>query len=203
MFPEIIKELLMRSLLIIIFIFFLGSSSFAQNFDIDLLNKINFPPSTTSDKTWEFITHTTLPLSFATPITMFITGVAKHDNDLKIKSYTTGASIIITSLLTSGIKIAVKRERPFVAYPELIYKKSSASGYSFPSGHTSVAFATATSLSLAFPKWYVIVPAYTYAAAIGYSRMYLGVHYPTDVLAGILVGMGTSFLSYHLQKSFN
>ncbi|GAB2971723.1 hypothetical protein GCM10027049_01640 [Mucilaginibacter puniceus] len=63
-----------------------------------------------------------------------------------------------------------------------------------------MAFATATSLSLSFPKWYVIIPSYTYAAAIGYSRMYLGVHYPTDVLAGALLGTGTAFLTWKLQK---
>jgi undecaprenyl-diphosphatase len=71
---------------------------------------------------------------------------------------------------------------------------------SFPSGHTSVAFSTATSLYLAYPKWYVAVPAFTYAASVGYSRMYLGVHYPSDVLAGAVIGAGSAWLMYKANK---
>jgi membrane-associated phospholipid phosphatase len=69
-----------------------------------------------------------------------------------------------------------------------------------PSGHTSSAFSTATSLSLNFRKWYVVAPAYTYAAAVGYSRMYLGVHYPSDVLVGALLGSGTAYLTWKINK---
>ncbi|MFD2148640.1 phosphatase PAP2 family protein [Mucilaginibacter antarcticus] len=65
------------------------------------------------------------------------------------------------------MKQLIKRPRPYDAYPNFIFQKGDASGYSLPSGHTSVAFATATSLSLSFPKWYVIVPAFTYAGAVG------------------------------------
>ena len=74
------------------------------------------------------------------------------------------------------------------------------SSYSFPSGHTSSAFCTATSLSLLFPKWYVAVPSYLYAATVGYARMYQGVHYPSDVLVGALVGAGSAWISYKVEK---
>jgi undecaprenyl-diphosphatase len=65
--------------------------------------------------------------------------------------------------------------------------------YSFPSGHTSSSFSAVTALSRAYPKWYVIAPSFLWAASVGYSRMYLGVHYPTDVTAGAVLGVGTSF----------
>ena len=193
----------MRIVLLYLLFFYCCSYSLAQNFDINFLNKVNSPPSLSSDKSWVFLTNTTLLISLATPVTIFITGVANNDNELKKKSYGAGASILLSSLITTGFKQTFKRERPFSSYPDIIYKKSSASGYSFPSGHTTAAFATATSLSLAFPKWYVIFPSFTYAAAISYSRMYLGVHYPTDILAGILVGIGTSLLSNQVQKNIN
>ena len=72
-----------------------------------------------------------------------------------------------------------------------------------PSGHTSTAFATATSLSLAYPKWYVVAPSFIWAGTIGYSRMHLGVHYPSDVVVGALVGSGSAFLCYKANQWIN
>jgi membrane-associated phospholipid phosphatase len=72
--------------------------------------------------------------------------------------------------------------------------------YSFPSGHTSDAFALATSVTVAYPKWYIIAPAFTWATAVGYSRMHLGVHYPKDVIAGAIVGAGSAYLSCKINK---
>jgi membrane-associated phospholipid phosphatase len=183
--------------------FFFSFNSHAQNFDINLLDKINSPPSQPGDKNWSFISNSVAPVSIAAPLSMFITGLARNDADLKLKSYQTGASILVSTLFTTGLKSITKRERPFEKYPGTIYQKMSVSSYSFPSGHTSSAFALATSLSLSFPKWYVIVPSYTYAAAVGYSRMYLGVHYPTDVLAGMISGIGISLLSFEVGNWIN
>ena len=61
---------------------------------------------------------------------------------------------------------------------------SAESSFSMPSGHTSLAFHTATFLTLTYPKWYVAAPAYMWAGATGYSRAYLGVHYPSDIAFG-------------------
>jgi membrane-associated phospholipid phosphatase len=63
-----------------------------------------------------------------------------------------------------------------------------------------MAFAAATTISLQYPKWYVIAPAFIYASGVGYSRMYLGVHYPTDVLAGAVLGAGSSFVTHYAFK---
>lgn len=70
--------------------------------------------------------------------------------------------------------------------------------YSFPSGHTSSAFAIATSLSSSYPKWYVIVPSMAWATTVGVSRVWLGVHYPSDVLVGAGIGAGTAILVHLL-----
>lgn len=122
---------------------------------------------------------------------------------MTIKGIETAGSLIIAEGVTGALKNTTRRERPYLAHPDLITGKVPSTDYSFPSGHTSAAFATAASLSLSFPKWYVIVPSYTYATAIGYSRLYLGAHYPSDVLMGAFVGAGSSFLTWKLQKLIN
>lgn len=175
----------------------------SQNLDVRILDRINTPPNTVADKNWNHFTDTDLPVTIATPVSLFIIGAATHDHDLKVKSYETGIAILSAELITTAIKMSVQRERPFTDNPDIIYKKARGKGFSFPSGHTSTAFATATSLSIAFPEWYVIVPSYTYACAIAYSRMYLGVHYPSDILGGMIIGIGTSFLSFQLDKWIN
>jgi undecaprenyl-diphosphatase len=188
-----------KTLNCLILLFFGISVSSAQNLDLELLDKINSPPNT-ADKAWEFVSNSVTPISLATPISMFVVGHATHNKELKLKSYNTAASLLVAGAFSTVLKITIQRERPFITYPNIIYQKTEVGSYSFPSGHTNFAFATATSLTLAFPKWYVIVPAYSYAAAVGYSRMYLGVHYPSDVLAGALIGTGSALLTWKAQK---
>ncbi len=178
-------------------------SAFGQNWDINLLKNIHNNKPLPSDKSFEFISDAVTPIAFTTPIAMFVAGLSTHDRKLQIKSVETGGAILFSSALSYSIKFSVKRTRPYDTYPDLILKKSHGSSFSFPSGHTTTAFATATSLSLAFPKWYVIIPSYTYAGIVAYSRMHLGMHYPSDLLAGIIIGIGTSFLTFQADKWLN
>ena len=109
-------------------------------------------------------------------------------------------SEVVNLGLTMGIKSIVQRPRPWVAYEGDLVCLQKVRSTSFPSGHTSMAFATATSLSLVCPKWYVIAPAFLWAGAVGYSRMYIGAHYPSDVLAGALIGTGAAVLVHLVQS---
>lgn len=69
---------------------------------------------------------------------------------------------------------------------------------SMPSGHAAIAFALATSLSLQHGEWYVVAPAAVTATAISTSRVWLGVHYPSDVATGALLGIGSATLVHLL-----
>ena len=75
------------------------------------------------------------------------------------------AASAICGGITVALKYSVNRERPFVTYPD-IKKKSYGGTPSFPSGHTSSAFATATSVSLLYPKWYIIAPSFAWAGTV-------------------------------------
>lgn len=188
-----------KAVITLVQILVFSSAVVAQNFDIDLLRKINLERNTALDPTFKLITNSVGPLGIGTPLLVTSIGLIEHDQTLKNKGYYIGASLLSSALISTTLKYTIDRDRPFVTYPD-IQKLSAAGSPSFPSGHTSEAFATATSLSMAFPKWYVIAPAYVWASAAAYSRMHLGVHYPTDVLAGAIIGAGSAWLCKVLNE---
>lgn len=184
-----------------IFLFFisLNLTVSAQNTDIDILKSINLNRNKKLDNTFIFVSNSIVPVSVGVPLGVIGVGFLKQDSTIKNKGVYIGASLLVAAGITTGLKYSVKRERPFVTYP-VIDKVMNAGSPSFPSGHTSDAFATATSISLAFPKWYIIAPSFAWACSVGYSRMDLGVHYPSDVLAGAAIGAGTSYLCFKANK---
>lgn len=174
----------------------------AQNSDIDLLKRINDNRNSDFDPLMKGVTNSALPISIGTPIVIYAVGLIENDRTTKKKAVFIAETFAASAFISLALKSITKRERPYITYPE-IDNVTDESSYSFPSAHTSSAFATATSLSMAYPKWYVIAPSFLWAGAVGYSRMYLGVHYPTDVLAGAIIGSGSAFLCYKLNKWIN
>lgn len=177
-------------------------NGYSQNADINLLKEINLNRNKSLDPTFRFITNSASPVSIATPVIVYSIGLIKKDSTIKNKGIYIGETFLVAAFISTALKYSVNRDRPFVTYT-FIEKATSGGSPSFPSGHTSTAFATATSLCIAFPKWYVIAPSFIWAGAVGYSRMDLGVHYPSDVLAGAIVGSGSAFLTYELNKWIN
>jgi undecaprenyl-diphosphatase len=95
---------------------------------------------------------------------------------------------LIAQLVSYGLKQDIGRERPNVAYAEpkpLVHAPHDAS---FPSGHAAASFACATVLSFYAPRAAPVF--FVLAAAIAWSRVYVGVHYPLDVLGGAVLGFG-------------
>lgn len=116
--------------------------------------------------------------------------------------------LTVTQLATYGavvgLKRTIRRPRPYMTLP----LSSRAARYgaeiedgqraSMPSGHAGLSVALATSWSLSHPQWYVVAPSALWASAVTVSRLYLGVHYPSDVLAGALLGAGIATLVHVL-----
>jgi membrane-associated phospholipid phosphatase len=170
----------------------------AQNWDIDLLKKIN--PENPNSAVMKGLTNSAYPIAVATPISLLAAGYIKKDKQLQHKGWEAVGSLVIAAVVTEGLKYTINRDRPYEKYPDEIYPNSVETDPSFPSGHASLAFSTATTLTLEFKKWYVTVPAYAWAIGVGYSRMYLGQHYPTDIIGSAIVGSGSAVLSHWLSK---
>jgi undecaprenyl-diphosphatase len=129
-----------------------------------------------------------------------------------------GASLALEAIITNlVIKNAVGRTRPYEAVNGLVNLIEKQKDYSFPSGHTGASFAVAgvlllialiglpvakekgimtrSKMTLAYKLFALLT--LIYATIIAYSRLYVGVHYPTDVLGGLLLGLGTSVIVYY------
>jgi undecaprenyl-diphosphatase len=138
-------------------------------------------------------------VNVAIPAGLLVAGSIRDDAPMRKDALYIASSSAITAVINYAIKQWVRRPRPFIINIRLtpVYK---AGGFSFPSGHTSLSFSTATALSRAYPKWYVIAPAFLWASSVGYSRMYLGVHNPSDVAAGAVLGVGTAFATGFIRR---
>lgn len=91
------------------------------------------------------------------------------------------------------LKKSFKRNRPQEALPDFHSVITPSDQFSFPSGHTSAAFMMATLLSQNFPA--LLIPLYVWAGLIGFSRVVLGVHFPTDTLVGCVMGIAIALFS--------
>lgn len=103
--------------------------------------------------------------------------------------------LVVTTILTQLIKIIVMRPRPYTELSNLILLDLG-TDYSFPSGHTSTSTAMAYVLSCEYKRWILmLIPV-----IVGFSRLYIGVHYPSDVLGGFLLGL---VIAYMVEYFFN
>ena len=96
------------------------------------------------------------------------------------------------------IKFLVDRPRPFVENPDIILLISAPTSSSFPSGHTIGAVAMAVALYMYNKKAGYI--GFVFAAIIAFSRLYLYVHYPTDIIAGIVIGTICGYVGYRISE---
>lgn len=177
---------------------FAGSFSYAQNLDVDILKSIN--PGHPNSLYWRNTSASAYYLPGVAAFGTLIYGFADHTEQAKQNATELFISVGASTLINEGLKFSFHRERPADRYPGIIFVSSPVHGKSFPSGHTALAFNTATTLALDYPKWYVVAPAFLWAGSVGYSRMYLGKHYPSDVLGGAVVGIGSAYVGHWLNK---
>jgi undecaprenyl-diphosphatase len=170
-----------------------------QRFDDNIMLDLAAHRTPEQTRIMLFMTHTIKYGDYGVPAALLIGGIIRNDRQKRQNALYVGSSTVITMGVTLLLKQLIKRRRPFVQNLKIVAVYTAGST-SFPSGHASSSFATATALSSAYPKWYVIAPAMLWAGSVSYSRMYLGVHYPTDVAAGAILGSGTALLLQPLKR---
>ncbi len=109
-------------------------------------------------------------------------GDEDHRNTGKLLS----SAYIGAGVMTYGLKHLIRRKRPL---------DETLGNPSLPSGHATIAFSAATILGSRYPKWRI--PLYIGAGLVGFSRIYLGRHYTSDVLAGAAIGTTMGVLVWH------
>lgn len=175
----------------------------AQNWDINTVHRINSWDSKFIRNYNKVISRSEPYVAIGVPVAMAIGAWVKQDRELLKDAVYVGTSVAGAFVVTYGLKYAVGRDRPYERYPHRIHPYSYEHSPSFPSGHTATAFALATSLSVKYPKWYVIAPSAVWACSVGVSRMNEGVHYPSDVLAGAAIGAGCAVANIYINRWLN
>ena len=175
------------------------SGCFAQNFEVRLLDDLSRNRTEVQGKNLQFITDAADYIALGNAATQIGVGLLSKNKEVTEKGILSGVALLGTYGVGYLLKKGIDRPRPYEMHP-FINNYKIENDESFPSGSTAVAFSMATSLTVNYPKWYVALPAYGFATAVGYSRMRLGAHYPTDVLAGAAIGAGSVWVTHKLNQ---
>ena len=126
-------------------------------------------------------------------IIILITNIYEPTRQMSIKMLIALISATLIGQIT--IKSIVRRKRPCHTYSDLPLLIPTPSDLSFPSGHTTSSFACSTILFLFYPVAGII--GYIYALLTGISRLYLFVHYLSDVVCGMILGISIGIIVFH------
>ncbi|NMB12126.1 MAG: phosphatase PAP2 family protein [Firmicutes bacterium] len=148
-----------------------------------------------------WVTHTgsagfTIGITFAA----ILTGLSQRRSSYLIAGSRALAALASSHLVSHIVKRLVNRPRPMLRLEHIRTFNVPICAYSFPSGHTTASFAVGVSYALAFPGYSSLWVLW--AALVGWSRIYVGVHYPSDVLAGSVVGALFAYISRLVVPGF-
>ncbi|GAA3988712.1 hypothetical protein GCM10022210_47220 [Mucilaginibacter dorajii] len=194
------RDIKYRKLIFILLIILIAAvllSSVFYRYDSNMVIYINSYRNPTMD--WLFLTITNIAgtITYVVATLALLISFIKRLKPIKIQLRAIALAAALSGLLATALKHVIHRVRPQDVYLT-IHDLGPGGGWSFPSGHSCDAFVLAAILSLVYPKKRLIIPVYCWAIAVGFSRMYLGVHYPSDILGGVLIGSSMALLAYYI-----
>jgi len=170
-----------------------------QDLDIRILTQIFENRNPSFDSIFIFITNTAAAIAFGVPGIMIINGLVKKKRILWRNGLTIILAVATSAIVANILKYLIDLPRPYEIYP-FIEKLSVGGSPTFPSGHTADAFAFAVAAAFIYKKWFIVIPCLLWASLVGYSRMCLGVHFPSDVIGGAFIGAACAGIYYWMDK---
>jgi hypothetical protein len=183
---------------------FSDSVTYEENLDQQLFRKLNGHRTSFLDIVVPLSEkHVTIP-SLVVPTALFVSSKLNDnyydENSSALLAVSNGMNLVFTF----GMKQIIKRKRPPESLDNIYFDKNFieyTDRYSFPSGHASTTFNTAALLTLRYPDNPILISGfYLRAVAISFGRIYMGNHYPLDVLTGAVIGTGAAFLTNSIRK---
>ena len=167
---------------------------------LDFIAAWQDPDATLTVRLFQFISDSISYFSLGIPVILAVMHEFNKQSDKKQSRMSllyVLVSIAVAGLISYIMKKSFSEPRPYEVDSRIV-QLSVGGGYSLPSGHTTEAFASAMALILLYPRWYVFILLVCWASSVGLSRIYLGVHYPFDILVGMFLGSASSFAFYFL-----
>ena len=124
-----------------------------------------------------------------------ITLILFGDEGIRFFGFELLVAIVFSQFFVQIFKRTLGRQRPYKVLDDINTFGIDMKDYSFPSGHTTASFCMATIISINYPQ--LLTFAILFAFLIGISRIYLGVHFPSDVLAGAMLGVVSAFIVHY------
>lgn len=160
---------------------------------LDFIAKLQLAGNPTITTILQFISDSITFVSFGVPLVMLIKGeVGVNKKRSRLSFFYVGLSIGLAGLVSYLIKKTTSIPRPY-EIDARISQWSVGGGYSFPSGHTTEAFASAIAIIFLYRDRRWAIPMLLWATTVAFSRIYLGVHYPFDVFGGMLIALTVTF----------
>lgn len=141
------------------------------------------------------------------PVSMLAGGIILRDTKLLQTGRLMIESYLFASIITQAAKRVFGRERPYTSEgpSEFEWFQPGSANHSFPSGHTTAAFAVMTVLAKQYSSWWVKIPAYTIAASVAFQRIQSNNHWGTDVIVGGAIGylVGSALVNRYNEQILN
>jgi undecaprenyl-diphosphatase len=183
-------------LLLILFILAVALATIFYTADRDFTTYTNSLRTPFGDFVWLNITHTAGVVSYGLAVLSAIYLAFAWKRGKRMQAMAIVLSGIFSGIAVTVIKIVVQRNRPFKTLGT-VQALGPKGGWSFPSGHTADAFFLAAILFILYPqKKLLLATVYIWAFLVAISRVYLGVHYYSDVLAGMAISSAMAILGY-------
>lgn len=177
------------------------SQTSKSNIDVQIFRSINNNRSQSLKSITNIVDYSVYPISIGLPIGLIGYGFLTNSKYEEDSGFLLSATELLSIITYLPLKHTIKRPRPYDKLENVhTGHLETASKYSFPSGHSTLATGITTLLIFRYPQPEIYIPALSWAFLAGYSRIYYGLHYPSDVLAGMAIGFCAGILVHHFEE---